>query len=122
MTKSSNDEWSTEDAPAQTSQFPNAPEGWSMDTAATLANQEELRIDDGLWDVIKAIQEYFVRHEDRGINVRELLDALDEKFHHAGGKRYLYRLLPGGPVAQGCRLAGLNPPAGSTDRGFGSVQ
>ncbi|MGB5339763.1 MAG: sulfite reductase, partial [Gammaproteobacteria bacterium] len=36
--------------------------------------------------------------------------------------KYLYTLLPGGPVAQGCRLAGLEPPAGSQDAGFGSVQ
>jgi tRNA 2-thiouridine synthesizing protein E len=103
-------------------QFPNAPAGWSAETAIELADQEDLEIEDGLWDVIKAIQEYFARQEDHGINVRELLDALDEKFHHAGGKRYLYKLLPGGPVAQGCRLAGVNPPAGSTDFGFGSVQ
>jgi hypothetical protein len=30
-------------------------------------------------------------------------------------------LFSGGPVAQGCRLAGLNAPAGAVDRGFGSV-
>jgi tRNA 2-thiouridine synthesizing protein E len=36
--------------------------------------------------------------------------------------KFLYKLLPGGPVSQGCRLAGLEPPAGSTDPGFGSVQ
>ncbi|MDH5470718.1 MAG: TusE/DsrC/DsvC family sulfur relay protein, partial [Gammaproteobacteria bacterium] len=29
---------------------------------------------------------------------------------------------PGGPIAQGCRIAGLVPPAGSKDSGFGSVQ
>ena len=57
-----------------------------------------------------------------GIKVRELLDALDEKFHGKGGLKYLYSLFPGGPVAQGCRIAGLQAPAGSTDMGFGSVQ
>jgi tRNA 2-thiouridine synthesizing protein E len=35
--------------------------------------------------------------------------------------KYLYTLLPGGPIAQGCRLAGLKPPAGAVDQGFGSV-
>ena len=103
-------------------QFPYAPAGWSVEAAIAQADKEDLEIEVGLWDVIKAIQEYFARQEDTGINVRELLDALDEKFHHAGGKRYLYKLLPGGPVAQGCRLAGIIPPAGSTDLGFGSVQ
>jgi hypothetical protein len=47
--------------------------------------------------------------------------ALDERFHHKGGMRYLYQLLPGGPVAQECRLAGLKAPAGAVDKGFGSV-
>jgi hypothetical protein len=28
--------------------------------------------------------------------------------------------LPGGPVAQGCRIAGLTAPAGVTDKSFGS--
>jgi tRNA 2-thiouridine synthesizing protein E len=117
MTKSGN-----ERNPGPETRFPNAPAGWSVQTAIDLAEQENLVIGDSLWDVVKAIQEYSARQEDHGINVRELLDALDEKFHHAGGKRYLYKLLPGGPVAQGCRLAGVNPPAGSTDFGFGSVQ
>ena len=55
------------------------------------------------------------------VNLRELHDALDEKFHRQGGIRHLYRLFPGGPVAQGCRIAGLKAPAGATDKGFGSV-
>ena len=54
--------------------------------------------------------------------MRELHDALDEHFHAKGGMKFLYTVLPGGPVAQGCRLAGLTPPAGSVDPSFGSVQ
>jgi len=46
---------------------------------------------------------------------------LGEKFHRQGGIRHLYQLFPGGPVAQGCRIAGLKAPAGATDKGFGSV-
>jgi tRNA 2-thiouridine synthesizing protein E len=55
------------------------------------------------------------------INKRELHDALEEKFHIQGGLRYLYRIFPGGPVAQGCRLAGLKVPEGAIDKAFGSV-
>jgi len=47
---------------------------------------------------------------------------LNEKFHTRGGLKFLYTLFPGGPVAQGCRLAGISAPPGSTDQGFGSVQ
>ena len=103
--------------------FPHAPAGWSMAEAQQAAAAAGLRPDDSHWEAVRALQEYFARHEDGPtFNARELLDALDEKFHTHGGIKYLYRLFPGGPVAQGCRLAGLKPPAGSVDRGFGSVQ
>lgn len=43
-------------------------------------------------------------------------------FHALGGLKFLYKMLPGGPVAQGCRLAGLKVPAGAKDKSFGSLQ
>jgi len=102
--------------------FPHAPAGWSSTVAAAQARDEGLSVNDDLWDVVRALQEYYGRHRETvTINTRELHDALDEKFHGKGGIRYLYQLLPGGPVAQGCRLAGLKAPAGAVDRGFGSV-
>ena len=72
--------------------------------------------------LVRSLQAYFARHEDSGVSVRELKDALDEAFHPQGGIRYLHRLCPGGPVAQGCRLAGLAVPPGAVDPSFGSVQ
>ena len=94
---------------------------WKEDHAVNLAQGEGIKLGDNHWEVIRALQEYFVRHENDRINTRELHDALDEKFHQKGGIKYLYELLPGGPIAQGCRLAGLQAPAGSADTGFGSV-
>jgi tRNA 2-thiouridine synthesizing protein E len=102
--------------------FPNAPAGWTQSSAAEVATNEGLTVGDDHWETVRALQEYFSRHERRDINARKLLDALDEKFHEKGGLKYLYKLFPGGPVAQGCRLAGLEAPAGSTDPGFGSVR
>lgn len=102
-------------------EFPLAPEGWTPATAREVATELDLEIEEDHWEVIRALQDYYSRHP-AAINVRNLLDALEEKFHVKGGLRYLYRLLPGGPVAQGCQLAGLQPPAGAVDRGFGSVQ
>ena len=101
--------------------FPSAPEQWTPDFARRTAAEYEIDLDDDHWMVIRALQEYYTRRDGR-VNVRELLDALEEKFHSKGGLKYLYRLLPGGPVAQGCALAGLQPPAGAVDKGFGSVQ
>ena len=101
--------------------FPHAPPDWSRETAVDVAQQEQLTLGDDHWAVVRGLQEFFVRHEYGIINLRELHDALDEKFHHQGGMKYLYTLLPGGPIAQGCRLAGLKSPAGAIDLNFGSV-
>lgn len=103
--------------------FPHAPAGWSPDEARQSVAGEGLKPVDAHWETVRALQEYFARHEDGPpVNARELHDALDERFHARGGMKYLYRIFPGGPVTQGCRLAGLEPPAGSADPGFGSVQ
>lgn len=101
--------------------FPNAPIEWRKEHAIDKAQAEGITLSDDHWNVISALQEYFVRHEDKRINTRELHDALDEKFHTKGGITYLYELLPGGPIAQGCRLAGLEAPAGAVNSSFGSV-
>ena len=101
--------------------FPYAPADWTMSVAKHTAQSEGLHMQDDHWAVVRALQEYVARHEPGDINLRELHDALEERFHNKGGIRYLYTLFPGGPVAQGCRLAGLEPPTSAEDKGFGSV-
>ncbi len=102
--------------------FPDAPGEWTQSNAAAVAASEGLSVGDDHWETVRALQEYYSRHERQDINARELLDALEEKFHEKGGIKYLYTQFPGGPIAQGCRLAGLEAPAGSADPGFGSVR
>ncbi len=104
------------------SDFPHAPRAWRKTDAAKLAEDEGLEISPATWEAVRALHEYYHRHRDSRINPRELHDALGEKFHQQGGVRYLYLLFPGGPIAQGCRIAGLEAPAGAIDKGFGSVQ
>lgn len=102
--------------------FPDAPPGWSMTEALDVAEADGLYLSEAHWEVVRALQSYFGRHQvERGINMRELHDALEERFHARGGLRYLYRLFPGGPLAQGCRIAGLEVPPLAADRSFGSV-
>jgi tRNA 2-thiouridine synthesizing protein E len=101
--------------------FPHAAEGWTPAHAVESARREGLELREDHWEAVRALQEYYARHAATGVNLRELHDALDEKFYRQGGIRHLYRLFPGGPVAQGCRIAGLKAPAGATDKGFGSV-
>lgn len=101
--------------------FPYAPEHWSQEDALEVANEEGLELSADHWEELSALQEYYSRRKSERISVRELCDALDEHFHDKGGVKYLYGLFPGGPVAQGCRLAGLEVPPGAIDKGFGSV-
>lgn len=100
-------------------EFSNAPHGWDTTMAAQLAVENDLDLTEDHWEAIRGLQEYFSKH-DFGKR-RELVDALNEKFHAKGGMKYLYRLFPSGPIAQGCLIAGIQPPAGSIDRSFGSV-
>lgn len=101
--------------------FPNAPMDWSREGAEAMARNEGLALTEAHWQAVWALQEFYARHEGPTMNVRELHDALDEHFHREGGIKYLYTLFPNGPVAQGCRLAGLQAPAGAQDKGFGSA-
>jgi TusE/DsrC/DsvC family sulfur relay protein len=102
--------------------FPHAPPDWQPGVAERIAADEGLELGPDHWRLVRGLQEYFFRHEESDISVRELKDALEEAFHREGGIRYLHRLFPGGPVAQGCRLAGLTVPPGAVDKSFGSVQ
>jgi tRNA 2-thiouridine synthesizing protein E len=110
-----------ESGAAMDQQFPHAPSGWTRDVALKAARDEGVDLTEVHWEAVRALQEYYAKHADGGLNLRELHDALDEHFHAKGGRKFLYALFPGGPVAQGCRLAGLKAPAGATDKGFGSV-
>ena len=102
--------------------YPYAPEDWSEVEAIKMAHDEDVELGADHLELLRALQEYFSKHSRQGVNTRELHDALDEKFHVKGGIKYLYALLPKGPVTQGCRLAGLLVPAGAIDRSYGSVQ
>jgi len=118
------DQWGqtqSQGAAAGDADFPHAPEGWSRAGAEQIAKQDQLTLTGDHWEVIDALQEYCVRHECGKFSTRELHDALDEKFHPKGGYKYLFGLFPKGPIAQGCSLAGLEPPRGAVDKGFGSV-
>ncbi len=103
----------------KTMTFPNAQSNWSIDDAKIIATETGITLTDQHLELIRALQEYYTKVEFP--NLRQIKDALDEKFHHCGGMKYLYQILPGGPVAQGCRLSGLKVPAGAIDKSFGSA-
>lgn len=93
---------------------------WSEADATAHAQKMGLSLSDAHWQVIKFLR---VQHENAGSSSRahEIAEALDERFASEGGLKYLYRLFPGGPVTQGCQLAGVPVPSDSTNPSFGSV-
>jgi TusE/DsrC/DsvC family sulfur relay protein len=101
--------------------FPHAPIDWTREGAEKIAQTEGLALTEEHWQVVRALQEICTHSEEPAMSVRDLHDALDEHFHSAGGIKHLYELFPKGPLAQGCLLAGLEPPAGTQDQGFGSA-
>jgi len=100
--------------------FPHAPEDWSLDKAVKLAASEGITLTEEHVKVLLDLHEYFFHHEER-IHFRDLHDALDEEFHLDGGIKHLYHIFPGGPIAQGCRIAGLDVPTYARDTNFGTV-
>ena len=101
--------------------FPHAPSDWTPESAEQIAQSEDLVLTDIHWEVIRALQEFYARHEGTTMHTRALHDALDERFHVQGGIKYLYELFPKGPLAQACPLAGLQAPPGAQDKGIGSA-
>ncbi len=57
------------------------------------------------WQLVGALQAYYKKVEQP--KLRQVKDALDEKFHTRGGIKFLHQVIPAGPVAEGCKLAGL---------------
>ncbi len=98
-------------------EFPHAPRQWDEASARAQAAEAGVLLTKGSWEVIRFLQAYYVTHG--RIEVHRLVRALHQQFRHLGGRRYLYQLFPGGPIAQGSRIAGLAPPPGCTDDSFG---
>ncbi len=92
---------------------------WNRHKGELLASKEGVRLTAMHWEVIDFLRGYYLRNG-RADSGREVAVALDRAFISQGGKKYLYRLFPDGPVAQGSRIAGLPLPPFTEDESFGS--
>ena len=99
--------------------FRDAPDNWTPAHARALAAEAGLVLTEDHWEVIRVLQGCY--KDEVAPRIRLLRDALDARFANRGGMKYLFSILPGGPIAQGCALAGLQPPHGAKDLSFGSV-
>ena len=107
-------------APCEADAFLNDLDTWNEDMARQAAHEEGLELTDAHMDVICHLREHFAECGPDA-NARSLLRFLEDAYIEQGGRKYLYRLFPRGPVTQGCHLAGLPTPAGNADLSFGSV-
>jgi TusE/DsrC/DsvC family sulfur relay protein len=99
--------------------FRDAPEGWTRAYARNVAAKEGLKLTEDLWEVVRVLQGCY--KDEVSPRIRLLHDALEARFAGKGGIKYLFGILPGGPISQGCALAGLKPPGAAKDSSFGSI-
>jgi len=107
-------------APCEADAYLNDLDNWSEDMARAQARQEGIDLSEEHLDVICTLRENFAECGPAP-NARSLLRTLEDVYRDQGGRKYLYRLFPRGPITQGCRLAGLPTPSGNADASFGSV-
>lgn len=107
-------------APCDADAYLHDLEPWSEERAREQAKREGIELTDAHLDVLCYLRDHYA---DCGppASARELLRAMEATYSEEGGRKYLYRLFPRGPVTQGCRLAGVPTPAGNADPSFGSV-
>ncbi len=96
-------------------------ENWDQKVGEELARQEGLTMTAAHWAVVTFLRDYYREHG-RARSGRVLTEALEARFFAQGGRKYLYQLFPGGPVAQGSRIGAVPAPQYTEDHSFGSVQ
>jgi tRNA 2-thiouridine synthesizing protein E len=94
-------------------------QGWDEEQGRRNAKQEGIELTDEHLEIVHWLRDYYLEHGPAK-NGRELGDMLDEEFADRGGRKYLRRLFPNGPVAQGMRIAGLSVPPHTENIGFGT--
>jgi len=71
-------------------------------------------------EVIRFLREYYL-YNGWPDNAAELTRVLEEAFDEHGGKHYLYRLFPDGPIATATRIADLPEPSNLEQPSQGTV-
>lgn len=94
---------------------------WNESIALALAGAEGIDMSEAHWEVVRFVRTHYIEHG-APAGAYKLSQLLAERYKEKGGRKYLYRLFPKGPVTQTTRIAGLPLPQGSIDPSFGSSQ
>jgi len=92
---------------------------WDRSKSTSLALSENIALSHKHWAVITFLRKSYLNYGSAK-HARLLSEELNNYFNKQGGNKYLRQLFPGGPVAQGCRLANLRIPENSVDKSFGT--
>ena len=96
-------------------------DGMGIAHVRMMAAKEDIELTDEHLGVIECLRDFYLEVGEAK-HGRELEEMLDEVFSSHGGRKFLWRLFPGGPVTQGSKLAGLPIPPHTGDKGFGTVR
>jgi TusE/DsrC/DsvC family sulfur relay protein len=80
-----------------------------------------LVLTDKHWEVINFLRVLYQNVGAKMPPVHELSQTLEERFSEEGGRRYLFKLFPDGPLTQGSLIAGVPVPDDANDSSFGST-
>lgn len=95
-------------------------DSWSEQEAIRRADEIGIELTENRWDIVLFVRDYF-RGRGTEATAREIMTALEDEYAQDGGKRWLYRQFPGGPVYQASLIAGVPIPDGTINPSFGSV-
>lgn len=93
---------------------------WMAQHAENIARDTGIELSESHREVLRVLQDSYVT-DGPARRARDLSALLDTHFADRGGRKYLFELFPRGPVAQGCRIAGVPVPPDAQDASFGSV-
>lgn len=93
---------------------------WNIDQAKQRARKEGIRFSVDHLAVVIYLREFYIEHG-WPMRTHDLIRDLDQVFGALGGKQYLHKLFPDGPLAQASRLAGVPTPRNATHASFGST-
>ena len=83
---------------------------WSHDIAESFAQEEEIILTDGHWQVIYFLREYYGTHHTSPA-IRLLVKSLKDQYgSDIGNSLYLQTLFPISPAVQAAKIAGLPKP------------
>lgn len=93
---------------------------WSAADAEARADELGLSMSGDHWDVVLFLRDYY-RGRGGQADAREISEALEAEFAADGGRQWLYRLFPGGPVMQASQIAGIPIPPHTLNPAFGNT-